>query len=68
MGLATDTTINTGVMGISYNDGTVPNVVEQMVLQILINNQAYSIYLDDWKQAPEKFYSAASTRKSLWDL
>jgi hypothetical protein len=63
MGLATDTTIGIGIMGIGYNtseaniqtgNGTVyPNLPVAMVNSGLIKSNAYSLWLDDLR----KFFS-----------
>ncbi|KAL3419823.1 aspartic-type endopeptidase opsB 1 [Phlyctema vagabunda] len=57
MGLALDTTIGVGIMGIGYNtseaniqtgDGTIyPNLPEALVSGGVINTNAYSLWLDD---------------------
>ena len=58
MGLATNTTVGTGIMGLGYalNEAvcnvagpcpTYPTIVEQMVSQKKINTRAYSLWLDD---------------------
>lgn len=58
MGLAIDTTIGTGILGIGYPSdeaickpsgcpGQYPTMVQNMVSQKLINTQAYSLWLDD---------------------
>lgn len=64
IGLATDTTINNGIMGVNCNDGTHPSVVRRMVLQDLINSQAYSIYLDDLETSSgEILFGGIGTQK-----
>jgi hypothetical protein len=69
MGLATDTTINNGVMGVSYNDGTHPNVVGRMVQENLVNSQAYSIYLDDFETSTgEILFGGIDTQKFVGPL
>lgn len=57
MGLATDTTIGTGIMGVGFdNDEAVcrtipcnsyPSVIDQLVTQKKINSKAYSLWLND---------------------
>lgn len=58
MGLATDTTVGTGIMGVGFsNDESVchtepcttsyPSVIDQLVLQNKIATRAYSLYLND---------------------
>ncbi|KAI0476081.1 aspartic peptidase domain-containing protein [Xylariaceae sp. FL0804] len=52
MGLAINTTIDSGLMGIGFpaNEATktqYPNLIELFVNQGLISSQAYSLYLDD---------------------
>lgn len=61
MGLATDTTIGTGIMGIGYNtseanietgNGTeYANLPLAMVNQGIINSAAYSLWLNDLRQS-----------------
>ena len=61
MGLATSTTIGTGIMGIGYNtseanvdsgNGTeYANLPLAMVNQGLINSAAYSLWLDDLRKS-----------------
>jgi hypothetical protein len=63
MGLAYNSTIGTGLMGIGYaiNEAsnspqgsapfTYPSIIEQMVSQNLITRKAYSLYLDDLQSA-----------------
>jgi hypothetical protein len=60
MGLATETTIGTGIMGIGYNtseanvdtgNGTeYANLPLAMVNQGVINSAAYSLWLDDLRK------------------
>ncbi len=60
MGLALDTTINYGLIGIAYsnsvanvftgNGSEYPNLVDSMVLQGVIPTQAYSLWLDDLRK------------------
>lgn len=52
MGLAFNTSVGVGIMGIGYdtNEATrrvYPNLIDQLVSQSLINTKAYSLYLDD---------------------
>ena len=53
MGLALNTSIDKGIMGIAFDTmeagGTVqyPNLVDSMVNQSIISTQAYSLWLDD---------------------
>lgn len=52
MGIATNTSIDKGIMGISFdnNEGNgqqYPNLVDTMVNQSIIATQAYSLWLDD---------------------
>ena len=60
MGIALDTTIGTGIMGIGYNtseanidtgNGTIyPNLPLAMVNQGLIKSAAYSLWLNDLRE------------------
>lgn len=64
MGLALDTTIGNGIMGIGYNtseanietgNGTIyPNLPEALVNAGLINTNAYSLWLDDLRKYPDQ--------------
>ena len=66
MGLATQTTIGTGIMGIGYNtseanidtgNGTeYANLPLAMVNQGLINSAAYSLWLNDLRKLSGEFY------------
>lgn len=54
MGLALNTTVGIGILGIGYQAGEsvapknrYPNLMDQFVAQKLINLRAYSLYLDD---------------------
>ena len=56
MGLATNTDIAAGIMGIGYDTNEAifqigntgyPNLVDMMVAQKLINSKAYSLWLND---------------------
>jgi len=53
MGLALETSLDIGIMGISFVSGeaggavTYPNLVDTMVNQSIIPTQAYSLWLDD---------------------
>lgn len=60
MGLATDTSISVGIMGIGYNSSeaniqtgngtTYPNLPNALVDAGLINTEAYSLWLDDLRE------------------
>lgn len=50
MGLATQVVIGTGILGVSFEGNEAastkyPNLINEMVLQGLINTQAFSLYL-----------------------
>jgi Eukaryotic aspartyl protease len=52
IGLATETTVDFGLMGIGYDTNeaeaiTYPNFIDDLITQGLINYKAYSLYLDD---------------------
>jgi hypothetical protein len=52
LGIATNTSIDKGIMGISFNNNEgngnqYPNLVDTMVNQSIIATQAYSLWLDD---------------------
>src|SRR5947207_11374602 len=52
MGLATQTSAGTGVMGIGYSvdeaaNQVYPNLIDQLVRQQMINTKAYSLWLND---------------------
>jgi hypothetical protein len=53
MGLAFNTSLDLGIMGISFDSGeaggtvTYPNLVDTMVNESIIATQAYSLWLDD---------------------
>lgn len=52
MGLALNTSVATGIMGIGYDTDEAsasiyPNIIDDMVSQGLITTKAYSLYLDD---------------------
>jgi hypothetical protein len=54
MGLALNTTVGVGIMGIGYRAGEsvatadeYPSLIDQLVAQNKINSRAYSLYLDD---------------------
>lgn len=59
MGLGLTSSIEKGVLGISFNTleggGTVryPNLVDSMVNQSIIATQAYSLWLDDLGKDPK---------------
>jgi hypothetical protein len=53
MGLALNTSLNEGIMGIAFDTGEAggtvqyPNLVDTMVNQSIIVTQAYSLWLND---------------------
>lgn len=56
MGIALNTSIPKGIMGIAFDNGEAggtvqyPNLVDTMVNQSVIATQAYSLWLDDYGQ------------------
>lgn len=59
MGLALNTSLEIGIMGIAFEAGEAggsvnyPNLVDQMVNQSIIATQAYSLWLDDLGEDPK---------------
>lgn len=79
MGLATDTTIGVGIMGIGYesdeantgtgNGSTYPNIPVQMVNQGKANSVAYSLWLDDLQASSGSvLFGGIDTGKYTGDL
>ncbi|KAI9052043.1 hypothetical protein LZ554_004297 [Drepanopeziza brunnea f. sp. 'monogermtubi'] len=79
MGVALDTTIGTGIMGIGYNiseantdtgNGTIyPNLPRAMVNQGMINSAAYSLWLNDLQSSTGSIlFGGVDTAKYTGDL
>lgn len=74
MGLATDTSIPIGIMGIGYNSSeaniqtgngtTYPNLPNVMVSSGLIKTNAYSLWLDDLRE----FYPSWNDHENRADV
>lgn len=79
MGLATDTTIGTGIIGLGFSSNeavctlspcdTYPSIVEQMVSQKKINSKAYSLWLNDLdSNTGSILFGGVDTNKYMGDL
>ncbi|KAI9645221.1 hypothetical protein NHQ30_005955 [Ciborinia camelliae] len=79
MGLATDTSISVGIMGIGYNSSeaniqtgngtTYPNLPNAMVASGLIKTNAYSLWLDDLQSSTGSIlFGGIDTAKFTGDL
>ncbi|TGO07939.1 hypothetical protein BTUL_0235g00020 [Botrytis tulipae] len=79
MGLATDTSISIGIMGIGYNSSeaniqtgngtTYPNLPNAMVSSGLIKSNAYSLWLDDLQSSTGSIlFGGIDTEKYVGDL
>lgn len=76
MGLAYNTTVGMGIMGIGYQAGEsvttknrYPNLVDQLAAQKLINLKAYSLWLDDLETTTGKvLFGGIDTAKFVGQL
>ncbi|KAF7934941.1 uncharacterized protein EAE98_002986 [Botrytis deweyae] len=74
MGLANDTNIQTGVLGLGYPineaaDTMYPNIIDELVSQNLIGTRAYSLYLDSQDSATGSLlFGAVDTTKFVGEL
>ncbi|KAF2970886.1 hypothetical protein GQX73_g2636 [Xylaria multiplex] len=74
VGLAENSTINSGLLGIGFNTNVAaaepyPNIVDLFVEQDLIDTQAYSLYLDDLRaETGTILFGGIDTRKFIGQL
>ncbi|TGO61427.1 hypothetical protein BCON_0027g00130 [Botryotinia convoluta] len=74
MGLANDTNIQTGILGIGYSisevsDTMYPNILDELVSQNLISTRAYSLYLDSQESATGSLlFGAVDTTKFVGEI
>ncbi|KAF7896975.1 uncharacterized protein EAF01_009378 [Botrytis porri] len=74
MGLANDTNIQLGLLGLGYSiseasDTIYPNIIDELVSQHLISTRAYSLYLDSQDSATGSLlFGAVDTTKFVGEL
>lgn len=74
MGLATETTIGTGILGIGFElneaaETQYSNLVQDLVNQSLISTRAYSLYLNDFYSSTGSIlFGGVDTEKFIGDL
>ncbi|KAH9888649.1 aspartic peptidase domain-containing protein [Xylariomycetidae sp. FL2044] len=74
MGLAENTTINSGLLGIGFAANVAanqayPNIIDLLVDQNLIDSQAYSLYLDDlYAETGTILFGGLDTQKFIGEL
>ncbi|ATZ50710.1 Bcap11 [Botrytis cinerea B05.10] len=74
IGLASDTNIQMGILGLGYSIGEAsntvfPNVIDKLVSQNLIGSRAYSLYLDSQDSATGSLlFGAVDTTKFVGEL
>lgn len=74
MGLANDTNIQLGILGLGYSineasDTMYPNIIDELVSQNLISTRAYSLYLDSQDSATGSLlFGAVDTTKFVGEL
>lgn len=80
MGLAIETTIGTGIIGVGFTENeavcrsttscdTYPTIIDQMVKQKKINSKAYSLWLNDLSENTGSIlFGGVDTKKYMGDL